>query len=200
MPEMLNSIAAGLKLASSDLSLEPTSKTDSIPVEPRTEQVHLPRTDTARKIVAALAPIQKLAFEYDIDPDEETAEDVAAATEVIEQLTGKSETGSLEPSTYVRQLGRLNSLLGRLDKCGIRFFAGSYWEPTVIIENEPDRVTPLCRVDTVCQGIMMIAETNMRYLTKTIIRKYTDEQIDSSIEELKSSGWEVDDRRGSSGF
>lgn len=197
LPEMLNSIAAGLKLASSELILEPLIKTGPTPIEPHTEQVRLPRTATARQLVAALAPVQQLAFEYDIDPNEEIAEEVAAATEIIEKISGEQGTETLEPSTYVRQLGRLNSLLGRLEERGVRFFVGSYWEPTVTIEDEltPGRTARYCRIETICRGIMLIAEANLRYLTKHIIRKYTDEQIDASIEELKSGGWEVEDRR-----
>jgi len=198
LPEMLNSIAAGLKVASSELNLEPLSMTTgAIPVESHKEQVRLPRNATARQIVAALAPIQQLTLEYDIDPDEETAEEVAAAIETMEQLTGKPDTKALEPSTYVRQLGRLNSLLGRLEERGVRFFIGSYWEPTVMIEDEPvpDRTTQFCRVETICRGIMLIGQADVRYLTRPIISEYTNEKIDASIEELKNSGWEVDDRR-----
>lgn len=201
LPEILNSIAAGLKVASSELKFEPLSTTTgSIPVEPRREQVRLPRTASARQIVAALSPIQQLTLEYDIDPDEETAEEVATAIEIIEQLTEKSDSRALEPSTYVRHLGRLNSLLGRIEERGVRFFIGGYWEPTVMFEDEPapDRKTHYCRVETVCRGIMLIGRADTRYLTRSIIREYTDEQINASIEELKSSGWEIEDRRSPS--
>lgn len=198
LPEMLNSIAAGLKVASSELDLEPMeSSTGSTRFEPHYEQVRLPRTATARQITAVLAQVQQLTFEYDIDPDEETAEDVAAAMEIMERLVGKSGANELEPSAHVRLLGRLNSLLGRLEQQNIRVFTGSYWEPTVTIEDEPtlDRPTQYCRVETVCRGIMLIGQVDARYLTRRVIREYTDEKIDASIDELRNSGWEVDDRR-----
>lgn len=198
LPEMLNSIATGLKVASSELYFEPlNTPPGAIPVESHKEQVRLPRAATARQIVAVLAPIQQLTTEYDIDPDEETAEEVAAAIETMEQLTGKPDTKALEPSTYVRRLGRLNSLLSRLEERGVRFFVGSYWEPTVIIEDEPasGRTTQYCRFETICRGIMLIGQADVRYLTRPIIREYTNEKIDASIEELRNSGWEVEDRR-----
>ncbi|MCK4867479.1 MAG: helix-turn-helix transcriptional regulator, partial [Alphaproteobacteria bacterium] len=91
LPEMLNSIAAGLKVASSELDIESMeSSTGSTWFEPHYEQVRLPRTATARQIAAVLAQVQQLTFEYDIDPDEKTAEDVAAAMEIMERLVGKS--------------------------------------------------------------------------------------------------------------
>lgn len=198
LPEMLNSIAAGLMVASSELGFEPLSKTaGAIPVALHKEQVRLPRAATARQIITVLAPIQQLTTEYDIDPDEETAEEVAAAIETMEQLTGKPDTKALEPSTHVRRLGRLNSLLSRLEERGVRFFVGSYWEPTVIIEDEsaPDRTAQYCRVETICRGIMLIGQADARYLTRPVIREYTNEKIDASIEELRNSGWEVEDRR-----
>ena len=198
LPGMLNSIAAGLKVSSPELIFEPLSKTTgAIPAEPHKEQVRLPRTATARQVVAVLEPVQQLTLEYDIDPDEETAEEVAAAIETIEQLTGKPDIKALEPSTHVRRLGRLNSLLSRLEERRVRFFAGSYWEPTVIIEDEPapDRTAHYCRVETICRGILLIGHADVRYLTRPVIHEYTNEKIDASVEELRNSGWEVEDRR-----
>jgi len=198
LPEMLNSIAAGLKVASSELSLESEHGIQgTASSEPTRELVRLPRATTARQVVAALAPIQHLTFDYDIDPDEITADDVAAAIEIIQQLSGQPETSATEPSTYVRRLGQLNKLLARLEEMGIRFFIGCYWEPTVIIEDESaqNRTVQYCRVETVCRGNILIAQTNARYLTKPVSRKYTDEQFEANLEELKSFGWEIEDRR-----
>jgi transcriptional regulator with XRE-family HTH domain len=201
LPEMLNSIAAGLKVASSELSLESGHGIQgTASSEPTRELVRLPRATTARQVVAALAPVQHLAFDYDIDPDEKTAEEVAAAIEIIERLSGEPESRSSEPSVYVRQLGQLNKLLGRLEEKGVRFFIGGYWEPTVIMEDEsaPDRPTQYCRVETISRGIILIAQANVRYLTRSINRKYTDAQFEANLEELRSFGWEVEDRRNQS--
>lgn len=201
LPEMLSSIAAGLKAASSELTLEPLSVANSaIQGETRKERVRLPRTSSAREIATALAPVQNLVFEYDIDPDENTAEDLAAAIEIIERMPERQDANALEPSAYVRHLGQLNGLLSRLEEQEIRFYTGSYWEPAVMIEEQPapGRTGQNCWIELICRGIMLIGQKDVRYLTRPVTRKYTDEQIDAHIEELTNSGWKVEDRRISS--
>ena len=200
LPEILNSIAAALKVASAELGLKALTITAGTkPAEKNKELVRLPRTVTAQQIVSALAQVQQLVFEYDIDPDDKTAQEVAAVVEIVEQLTGKPDSSTSEPSMYVRQLGNLNSMLSRLEEWGIRFFVGSYWEPTVMIEDEdesaPNQSSQYCRIEMISRGIMLISQANVRYLTRSVILKYTDEQFDANIEELKSFGWEVEDRR-----
>lgn len=200
LPEMLNAIAAGLKVASAELALDPSRTAATRPqVESRKEQVRLRRTVSARELTAALARVKELAFEYDVDPDEETAEDLAEATEIVETLAGNPGSRDSAPATFIRKLGRLNALLGRLDERGIAFFVGAYWEPAVTVEDNPGPggKTQYCRVESVCRGLLRIGRAKGRYRSKLVERTYTDDEINRSVEELQRHGWEVEDVRKS---
>lgn len=201
LPELLNSIATGLQVAMADIVQQQRgNEAVSTPMEPDRQQVRLLRTESAREIIAALETVTRLAYIYDINPDEETAEELVTALEIIEQLSGAPDGAELKPTTYVRQLGRLNILLNGLETKKIRFYVGSYWEPDVVIEevSAPENATQICRVELICQGIMLIGAADLRYVTRPIVRKYSGEQIDASIEELRSFGWHVEDKRPSS--
>lgn len=197
LPEMLNAIAAGLKIASAELVL---AVPDAVPapfVESCSERVRLRRTASARELTAALDQVRDLAFEYDIDPDEAAAEDLAEATEIVEQLAKLPGGRINEPASVVRRLGRLNRLLAGLDGRGIGFFVGTYWEPAVTVEDEPGPggKSQYCRIERVCRGLLRIGRAEGRYSTRLVARTYTDEQVDRSIEELRRYGWVVEDLR-----
>lgn len=199
LPELLSSIAAGLRVTAADLTLLPAGASENPLYPPQSkEQIRLQRTSSAREIVTALEDAQGFEFLYDIDPDEQTADELAAAIETLELLAGTTGGGGTEAAAYIRQLGRLNSTLNLLEKNNIRFYIGSYWEPDVVIEEvEPDsdNSSHYCRVELVCNALIFIAETDLRYITRPITRKYTDEQIDTSIQELRGFGWHVEDKR-----
>jgi transcriptional regulator with XRE-family HTH domain len=200
LPEMLNAIAAGLKVSSAELvpGLSRMATSD-LRIEPRSERVRLRRTLSARELTAALEHVKELEFEYDVDPDEETAEDLAEATEIVERLAKAAGSSSSQPANFIRRLGRLNGLLARLDECGIAFFVGAYWEPAVTVEDEAGSggKTQYCRVESVCRGLLRIGRAQGRYQSKLVERTYTDEEISRSVEELQRYGWEVEDLRDS---
>lgn len=199
LPELLSNIAAGLRVRAADLALLPaTASENPLYPPPSKEQIRLQRTLSAREIVMALEDAQDLEFLYDIDPDEQTADELAAAIETIELLAGATGGDGTEAAAYIRQLGRLNSTLNLLEKNNIRFYIGRYWESDVVIEeveHDTDDSTHYCRVELVCKALIFIAEADLRYVTRPISRKYTDEQIDISIEELRGFGWHVEDKR-----
>ncbi len=202
LPELLSCIATGLRVTAAELTLLPATLSEN-PSRPQfsREQLRLPRTASARQVVTALEDAQDLEFLYEIDLDERTAEELAAAIEIIELLAGATGNDRIEAAAYIRQLGRLNSTLNLLENNNIRLYIGRYWEPDVVIEEvDPGTADPThyCRVELVCKALIVMAEADLHHVTKPISRKYTDEQIDISIEELRSLGWHVEDKRPSS--
>lgn len=197
LPEMLNAIAAGLKVASAELVLDAPEAVHAPRVDPCNERVRLRRTASAREITAALSEARDVAFEYDVDPDEATAEHLAEAAEIVMRLTKPPEGRMDEPASVVRRLGRLNRLLAALAARGISFFVGTYWEPVVTVEDEagPGRKLRYCRIERICRGLVCIGHARGRYRTKLVARTYADEQINRSIEELRRYGWVVEDLR-----
>lgn len=198
LPEMLNAIASGLKVTAAALVLDSPEAGPAPRVEPHKEHVRLRRTASAREITEVLGQVREVAFEYDIDPDESTAEILAEATEIVEQLTKRTEPIRSDPANVVRRLGRLNRLLAQLDERGSAFFVGTYWEPTVTIEDEPGpRGKPqYCRIERICRGLLRISRAKGRYQTRLVAHTYTDEQLDRSADELRRYGWVVEDLRG----
>lgn len=138
-----------------------------------------------------------MVCEYDVDPDEATADDLAEATELIERLVKPREGRTPEPASLIRRLDRLNRLLAGLDERGIGFFVGPYWEPAVTLEDEPSpaKEPHYCRVEPVCRGLLRTGHARGRYRGRFITLNDTDERIDRSVEELRRYGWVVEDLR-----
>lgn len=190
LPDMLGAIAASLGVTSDEIRIS-ASTDDRAP----RSIVRLRRLDppSASNMVKLFRDgVDRMDIEFDLDPDQSTAELLAEAAELSEEFRANEwdwegwfeatsdpealQKNKFTPAQEIRKIGRLNTLLQALADSGIFPFLGAYTEWALSCG---EKVGPVGSFNL-----------NIPYMIKVVAVLFSTEPADYVTKNIVDSSWE----------
>ena len=204
MPEVMNGIARTLKVSREELIKSKNEATVGLVIprpldDPHYELVRLQRFTSATKLAERIG-IGTPYFEFDVDPDEELANQIADTVELIEALRKSrrqgfgSLPGGLSGADRIREIGRLNGRLNALSESGVHVYCGWYWYRLFGLRSDAPSDNQYLAEERI-ENVVRFSTEDVPYQTVKAHVGLTDQEIEGKIEKARGDGYHVEDER-----
>ncbi len=208
MPEVLTEIAGVLRVKLSEIMLDDPGSTGIALDDPHYEFVRLQRMISATEFTERARYGNIVDFQFHADPDEELADKIAEAVEIIEALresrdrVGSTEPGNLSNADRIREIGRLNTIMKALAESCVYFFIGGFcrrhfYKTQMDIQVYSDQAFygDVYVAEVKSYTVFRITHDDAQHIVEKVHVGPTDEEIDKMIAEKKEEGSHVEDNR-----
>ena len=213
MPEVVSTIASFLRVPPANLQKQGHARdgqeTQPGPLDdPHHEIVRLQRMMSATKLAERARYGNILDFQFHADPDEELADKIAEAVEIIEALRESRDrvrstgSGNLSNANRIREIGRLNTIMKALAESCVYFFIGGFWrrrfyrtQMDIQLSSDESVYGDAYVAEVESYTVFRITHDDAQHIVEKVHVGPTDEEIDKMIAEKEEEGWHVEDNR-----